>query len=104
MGDLGVKPTRLLYVLLYSVDPVDVIPLSPVEKDIASARAATGVQPSGPGGDQLLEPVHQVRTAAEPRMGDVAIYGLKKAVAYFCVTLCVTLVEGLGQIWSLAHC
>ena len=98
------KPTRLLDVLLYSVDSVDVIPLSPVEKDIASARAATGVQPSGPGGNQPLEPVHQARIAFEPRMGDVAIYGLKKAVAYFCVTLCMMPVEGLGKIRSLVHC
>ena len=53
---------------------------------------------------QLLEPVHQVHISFESQMGDVAIYGLKKAVAYFGVTLCMTPVEGLGKIKSLAHC
>ena len=98
------KPARLQNVLLYGVDPIDVVPLPPVEEDVASARPAAGVQPPGPGGDQLLETVHQIRIALEPWMGEVAVHGLNEAVAHLGVTLSVILVEGLGKIGVLAHC
>lgn len=37
-------------------------------------------------------------------MGDSVIHGLNEAVAYLSVTVCVTPVEGLGEIKPLVHC
>ena len=102
--DLRVKPARLPDVLLYGVDTVDVVALLPVEEDVAGASPTAGIQPPGPGEEQLLEPVHQVRIAFESRMRGLEIYGLNEAVAHLGVTLGVAPVEALGKIGSLIHC
>ena len=102
--DLRVKPACLPDVLLYGVDTVDVVALLPVEEDVAGTGPTAGIQPPGPGGEQLLEPVHQVRIAFESRMRGLEIYGLNEAVAHLGVTLGVASVEALGKIGFLTHC
>ena len=61
LSDLRVKSACLLNILIYGVNPIDVVAPLPVEEDVAGACPAAGIQPPGAGGEQLLEPVHQVR-------------------------------------------